>query len=97
MISWRGKQDAQGALRAWQILLDTNPKLEASKKADVEKLMTEVRQHSKASFRQSHCARLAQTATTGGRDKICINATCRPNRHKQAHPLTESTIVVPFA
>lgn len=50
MISWRGQQDAQGALRAWQILLDTNPKLEASKKADVEKLMTEVRQHSKASF-----------------------------------------------
>ncbi|PYX87259.1 MAG: hypothetical protein DMG68_12380 [Acidobacteria bacterium] len=50
VIKWRGKQDGRGALKAWQKLLDSNPKLEAQKKADVRKLMTQVRQQSQAGF-----------------------------------------------
>lgn len=46
LIKWQGKKDAQGALGAWQMLLDSNPKLEAPKKADVQSLMAEVRQRS---------------------------------------------------
>jgi tetratricopeptide (TPR) repeat protein len=48
LIKWQGKKDARGALGAWQILLDTNPKLEASKKAEVQSLMTEVGQRTKS-------------------------------------------------
>ena len=43
MVRWQGKKDTQGALSAWSQLLKTNPKLEPSKKAQVEKLMAEVR------------------------------------------------------
>lgn len=50
MMKWQGKQDVKGALTAWQTLLDTNPKLEASKKADVQKLMAQVRQQGKSGF-----------------------------------------------
>ncbi len=44
MIRWKGKNDALGALNAWNQLLKSNPKLEADKKAQVQKLMAEVRQ-----------------------------------------------------
>jgi cytochrome c-type biogenesis protein CcmH/NrfG len=44
MIRWQGKQDNKGALAAWGQLLKTNPQLEPAKKAQVEKLMAEVRQ-----------------------------------------------------
>jgi cytochrome c-type biogenesis protein CcmH/NrfG len=44
MIRWQGKKDAKGALAAWEQLLRTNPQLEMAKKAQVEKLMAEVRQ-----------------------------------------------------
>ena len=44
MIRWQGKKDAKGALSAWAQLLKSNPKLEPSKKAQVEKLMADVRQ-----------------------------------------------------
>lgn len=43
-IRWRGKKDTKGALAAWSQLLKTNPELEPAKKAEVEKLMAEVRQ-----------------------------------------------------
>ncbi len=44
MIRWQGKKDAKGALAAWGQLLRTNPQLEPNKKAQVEKLMADVRQ-----------------------------------------------------
>ena len=44
MIRWKEKKDNKGALSAWGQLLKSNPKLEPSKKAQVEKLMAEVRQ-----------------------------------------------------
>jgi cytochrome c-type biogenesis protein CcmH/NrfG len=44
MIRWQGKKDAKGALLAWRQLLRTNPQIEPTKKAQVEKLMAEVRQ-----------------------------------------------------
>ena len=44
MIRWKGKNDTKGALSAWAQLLKTNPQLEPAKKAQVEKLMAEVRQ-----------------------------------------------------
>jgi cytochrome c-type biogenesis protein CcmH/NrfG len=50
MIKWKGKQDAQGAVNAWQKLLDTNPKLDATKKAQVQRLIAEARQHGKPGF-----------------------------------------------
>lgn len=43
-IRWQAKKDSQGALAAWAQLLKTNPQLEPAKKAQVEKLMADVRQ-----------------------------------------------------
>jgi len=42
-IRWQGKKDSKGALAAWTQLLKMNPQLEPTKKAQVEKLMAEVR------------------------------------------------------
>lgn len=44
MVRWQGKKDNKGALSAWAQLLKTNPKLEPAKKAQVEKLMAQVRE-----------------------------------------------------
>lgn len=44
MIRWQGKKDTKGALEAWGRLLRTNPQLEPAKKAQVEKLMAQVRE-----------------------------------------------------
>ena len=44
MIKWKGKNDAKGAVIAWQQLLKSNPNLDADKKAQVEKLMADARQ-----------------------------------------------------
>ena len=46
MISWQGKNDVNAALSAWQKLLKTNPDLAPQKKAQVEKLIADARQHS---------------------------------------------------
>jgi cytochrome c-type biogenesis protein CcmH/NrfG len=46
LIRWKGKNDAQGALQAWNQLLKSNPKLEANKKAQVESLIAEAKQGS---------------------------------------------------
>ena len=60
VMKWQGKQDSQGALKAWQKLLETNPKLDAAKKSDVEKVMAEVRQHGKPGFDLNEISRSAQ-------------------------------------
>jgi cytochrome c-type biogenesis protein CcmH/NrfG len=44
MIKWKGKNDAKGAVAAWEQLLKSNPNLEADRKAQVEKLMADARQ-----------------------------------------------------
>jgi cytochrome c-type biogenesis protein CcmH/NrfG len=44
MIRWQGKKDAKGALAAWGQLLRSNPELDPNKRAQVEKLMADVRQ-----------------------------------------------------
>jgi len=44
IIRWKGKNDTQGALQAWDQLLKSNPNLESSKKAQVEKLIAEAKQ-----------------------------------------------------
>jgi cytochrome c-type biogenesis protein CcmH/NrfG len=43
LIKWNEKKDARGALAAWEQLLRANPKLDAGKKAQVQKLMADVR------------------------------------------------------
>ena len=43
MIRWKGKNDAPGALQAWNQLLKSNPKLESAKKVQVEKLIAQVK------------------------------------------------------
>jgi cytochrome c-type biogenesis protein CcmH/NrfG len=43
MIRWKGKNDASGALQAWDQLLKSNPNLEADKKAQVEKVIAEAK------------------------------------------------------
>ncbi len=43
MIRWKGKNDADGAIAAWQQLLKTNPKLD--KKPIVEKMIAEAKLH----------------------------------------------------
>jgi cytochrome c-type biogenesis protein CcmH/NrfG len=52
MIRWQGKKDANGAAAAWQQLLKLNPKLPAGKRAEVQKLIDQVKLQSAAS-RQS--------------------------------------------
>lgn len=47
-IRWREKKDSRGALAAWQQLLKTNPQLQPSKKAEVEKLIADVRRQGSA-------------------------------------------------
>jgi cytochrome c-type biogenesis protein CcmH/NrfG len=47
MIRWQGKQDANGALAAWQELLKSNPQLSADRKARVQKLIAEARMQDK--------------------------------------------------
>ena len=42
-IRMQGKNDAKGALAAWTQLLKTNPQLEPAKKAQLEKLIADVR------------------------------------------------------
>ena len=46
MIRWQGKQDAGGAVTAWQELLKSNPTLAKEKKAQVQKLIAEAKRHS---------------------------------------------------
>jgi cytochrome c-type biogenesis protein CcmH/NrfG len=46
MIKWKGKNDANGAVAAWQQLLKSNPNLEDAKKARVQKLIAEASQPS---------------------------------------------------
>lgn len=48
MIEWREKKDAAGALAAWNQLLNFNPSLAADKKTQVQKLIVEVKEQSKA-------------------------------------------------
>jgi len=48
MIKWQGKQDASGALAAWQELLKSNPQLSADRKATVQKLIAEVKQQNQS-------------------------------------------------
>jgi cytochrome c-type biogenesis protein CcmH/NrfG len=45
MIRWQAKKDSSGAVSAWQQLLKANPKLANDKKAAVEKLIAQARQH----------------------------------------------------
>ena len=46
MIRWKGKKDAAGAIRAWQQLLASNPKLD--RKPVVERMIAEARQQGSA-------------------------------------------------
>ncbi|MGA7908132.1 MAG: tetratricopeptide repeat protein [Candidatus Sulfotelmatobacter sp.] len=46
MIRWQAKNDASGAVSAWQQLLKSNPKLTDDRKTEVEKLIALARQHS---------------------------------------------------
>jgi len=44
VIRWQGKGDRSGAVGAWRQLLKSNPKLEDSKKQEVEKMIAQVNQ-----------------------------------------------------
>jgi len=46
LIRWQGKKDKSGAVAAWRQLLKSNPKLDDSKKGEVEKMIAEVNQSS---------------------------------------------------
>ena len=48
MIKWQGKQDASGALAAWQELLKSNPQLSGERRSTVEKMIAEVKQQDKS-------------------------------------------------
>jgi tetratricopeptide (TPR) repeat protein len=43
LIRWKGKDDASGAIAAWQSLLKYHPDFQ--KKSDIEKLITEAKTH----------------------------------------------------
>lgn len=45
VIRWQAKKDSSGAVSAWQQLLKSNPKLADDKKAAVEKLIAQAKQH----------------------------------------------------
>lgn len=42
VMKWQGKKDANGAIAAWHQLLKSNPKLEATRKTQVEQMIAEV-------------------------------------------------------
>lgn len=48
MIEWREKKDAANALAAWNQLLKSNPSLAADKKTQVQKLIAQVKEQSRA-------------------------------------------------
>jgi cytochrome c-type biogenesis protein CcmH/NrfG len=48
MIKLQGKKDTKGALAAWQLLLNSNPQLDAGRKARVQQLIANVRMQSKS-------------------------------------------------
>ena len=48
LFKWQGRQDAKGALAAWQQLLKSNPQLSADHKAQVQKLMADVQMQGKS-------------------------------------------------
>jgi len=48
MIRWQAKNDAGGAVTAWQQLLKSNPRLADDKKAQVEKLIAQAKKHTSA-------------------------------------------------
>ncbi len=43
VIRWKAKKDVSGAMAAWQQLLKNNPSLDQNKRAQVEKLMADVK------------------------------------------------------
>ena len=45
VIRWQAKKDSSGAVSAWQQLLKSNPKLADDRKAAVEKLIAQAKQH----------------------------------------------------
>jgi hypothetical protein len=48
MMKWQGKQDSKGALAAWQLLLKSNPQIDAAHKATVQKLIADVQMQGKS-------------------------------------------------
>ncbi len=48
MMKWQGKQDSKGALAAWQLLLKSNPQIDATHKATVQKLIADVQMQGKS-------------------------------------------------
>jgi len=46
MIRWQGKKDANGAVAAWEQLLKSNPTLAEAQRAEVKKLIAQVKQQS---------------------------------------------------
>ncbi|HVO59860.1 MAG TPA: tetratricopeptide repeat protein [Terriglobales bacterium] len=48
VIEWREKKDAASAIAAWNQLLKSNPSLAAEKRTQVQKLIAEVKEQSKA-------------------------------------------------
>jgi cytochrome c-type biogenesis protein CcmH/NrfG len=48
MMKLQGKKDTKGALAAWQLLLNSNPQLDAGRKARVQQLIADVRMQSKS-------------------------------------------------
>jgi cytochrome c-type biogenesis protein CcmH/NrfG len=46
MIRWQGKKDANGAVAAWEQLLKSNPTLAEAQRAEVKKLVAQVKQQS---------------------------------------------------
>jgi cytochrome c-type biogenesis protein CcmH/NrfG len=56
VMKWQGKQDAQGALAAWQELLKSNPNLSADRKANVQKLIEEAKRRGSGLSREPAAA-----------------------------------------
>ncbi len=48
IMKLQGKKDTKGALAAWQLLLSSNPQLDANRKARVQKLIADVQMQSKS-------------------------------------------------
>src|SRR5208282_1550229 len=48
MIKWQARHDSKGAVAAWQQLLKSNPQLSADRKANLQKLMAQVKVQGKS-------------------------------------------------
>lgn len=80
VMKWQGKQDAAGALAAWQELLKSNPQLSADRKANVQKLIEEAKRHGTSDTKREPTVAGSFWALSSGRARWTPSVPLPPGR-----------------